>query len=125
MVHQDLTSHKKISLPHLVLARQLGQLDHGAPVEGVLGRQVDAVAGHQPLERARRLPREAALGRLVEVHRPRPGPQRLQLRQRRLRERVPAVVGPHHAEGVILKYGLKDVPRRSSIVIHNTSQHHS
>ena len=90
-------------LSHLVFSRQLWQLDHGAPVERVLGRQDDAVARHQPLERARLLPVEAALGRLVQVHRPRPGPKRLQLRQRGLREGVAGVVGPHHAEGVILQ----------------------
>ena len=35
---------------HVVLPRQVRQPDHGAPVDGVLGREVDAVGGHHPLQ---------------------------------------------------------------------------
>ncbi len=83
----------------MMLSGQFWQLDHGAPVERVLGRQDDAVGRHQPLERVRLAVEQP--GVLVQVDAPRAVPEGHQVGQGRLGERVGAVVGPHHAERVV------------------------
>ena len=39
---------------HVVFSGHFWQLEHGAPIEGMFGRQLDTIGLHHPLQRIRR-----------------------------------------------------------------------
>ena len=101
VMHVSLAAGGQFGLvaDHVMLARQSGQLNDGAPIEGVFRRQVNPVRGHHPFE-GLRLAVER-FGRLVQMHAPLAGSLGDEVPDGGFVRRVAFRVKPQNAERVV------------------------